>query len=71
MKTDSGTIMLPNNDDMRPRRKYGKNIKLKTKMPWELPTGHKEHRDTSFDNRPKRKRTRKDIERDWRDEYDV
>ena len=60
-------IMLPNNDDIRPRRNI---IKIKTKKPWELPTGHKEHKDTTFDNRPKRMRTRKDIERSWRDEYE-
>ena len=69
MKTDSGMIMLPNNDDTRPRRNI---IKIKTKQPWEVPTGHKEDRsDTSFDNRPKRKRTRNAIERDWRNEYDI
>lgn len=68
MTTDSGMIMLHNNDDTRPRRNI---IKIKTKMPWQLPTGHKEHKDTTFDNRPKRLRTRKDIERSWRDEYDM
>jgi hypothetical protein len=64
-------IILPNNDDMRPRRKYGKAIKLKVKKPWEVPTGHKEHRDTVMDNRPKRMRTRKAIDKQWRNEYDV
>lgn len=63
-------ITLQNNDDTRPRRKYG-TVKIKTKKPWEVPTGHKEHRDTTMDSRPKRQRTRKDIERSWRDEYDM
>lgn len=67
MKADYGMITLHNNDDTRPRRK----IKIKVKKPWELPTGHKEHRDTTMDNRPKRMRTRHDIERSWRDEYDM
>jgi hypothetical protein len=35
-----------------------------------MSTGHREHRDTVMDNRPKRMRTRKDIEREWRQEYD-
>ena len=64
-------ITLQNNDDMRPRRKYGNKIKLKAKKPWETPTGHKEHKDTVMDNRPKRLRTRKDIERGWQREYSV
>ena len=64
-------IMLQNNDDIRPRRKYGDKLKLKVKKPWELSTGHREHRDTVMDHRPKRQRTRKDIERGWRDEYDM
>ena len=37
--------------------KYGK-IKLEVKKPWDVPTGHKEHRNTVMDNRPKRLRTR-------------
>ncbi len=61
-------ITLQSNDDTRPRRN---NIKIKTKKPWELPTGHKEHKDTTFDNRPKRMRTRKALDRAWRNEYDV
>ena len=62
-------ITLQNNDDMRPRRNI---IKIKIKPTWELPTGHKEDRaDTSFDNRPKRKRTRQAIDKSWRDEYDI
>ena len=61
-------ITLQNSDDTRPRRN---NIKIKTKKPWELPTGHKEHKDTTFDNRPKRLRTRKALDRAWRNEYDV
>ena len=64
-------ITLQNNDDMRPRRKYGNKLKLKVKKPWETPTGHKEHKDTVMDNRPKRLRTRKDIEREWQREYSV
>jgi len=64
-------ITLHNNDDTRPRRKYGNNIKLKVKKPWEVATGHKEHRDTVMDNRPKRLRTRKAIDRSWRREYDI
>lgn len=60
-------ITLQSNDDTRPRRN---NIKIKTKKPWELPTGHKEHKDTTFDNRPKRLRTRKANERQWQQEYD-
>ena len=59
-------ITLHNNDDIRPRRNY---IKIKVKKPWELPTGHKEHKDTTFDNRPKRLRTRKANERQWQQEY--
>jgi hypothetical protein len=68
---DNGMITLPNNDDTRPRRKYGKAIKLKVKKPWEVSTGHKEYRDTTMDNRPKRKRTRKAIDNQWRNEYDI
>lgn len=47
------------------------NIKIKVKRRWELSTGHKEHRNTVMDNRPKRMRTRKAKERDWSKEYDV
>jgi hypothetical protein len=64
-------ITLPNNDDTRPRRKYGKNIKVKVKKPWEVSTGHKEHKNTLMDNRPKRRRTRNDIDKEWRQEYDM
>lgn len=65
-------ITLQDNDYIRPRRKYGNNIKLKVKKPWEVATGHKEnHSDTTFDNRPKRKRTRGAIDKQWRTEYDV
>ena len=67
----NGMITLPNNDDMQPRRKYGSNIKLKVKKPWEVSTGHKEYRDTTMDNRPKRQRTRKAIDNSWRSEYDM
>lgn len=66
---DNGLTMHHNNEDTRPRRNI---IKLKTRKPWEISKGHMEHRtDTTFDNRPKRLRTRKDIERDWRNEYDM
>ena len=63
-------ITLPNNDDTRPRRKYG-TIKLKVKKPWEVSTGHKEYRDTTMDSRPKRRRTRRDIDKEWQQEYDM
>lgn len=37
-----------------------------------MSTGHREdHSDTTFDNRPKRKRTRQAIDKSWRDEYDM
>jgi hypothetical protein len=66
---DNGMITLHNNDDIRPRRNV---IKIKVKKPWQVPTGHKEnHSDTSFDNRPKRLRTRKAIDRSWQREYDM
>ena len=56
------------NDDIRPNRKV---IRIKTKQPWEVSTGHKEDKnDTTMDSRPKRLRTRKDIEISWRKEYD-
>lgn len=55
---------------MTSRRKF-ENIQIKVRKRWELPTGHKEHRDTTMDNRPKRQRTRRDIDKGWRDEYNV
>ena len=58
------------NDDTRPRRNHNK-IKIKVKQPWELSTGHREDRNTLFDNRPKRQRTRRDIDRGWRRDYDM
>lgn len=61
-------ITLQNSDDTRPRRNV---IKIKKVMPWEMRQGHQEHRDTVFDNRPKRLRTRKAIDNQWRKEYDV
>jgi hypothetical protein len=61
-------ITLHNNDDTRPRRNV---IKIKKVMPWEMRQGHQEHKFTVFDNRPKRQRTRKANERNWRKEYDV
>lgn len=68
MKMDNGMTTLHHNDDMRPRRNI---VKIKTKQPWELPTGHRQDRkDTSMDNRPKRQRTRRDIERSWQKEYE-
>jgi hypothetical protein len=54
---------------MTSRRKY-ENIQIKVKKRWQIPTGHKEHRDTIMDHRPKRMRTRKDIERSWRKEFE-
>ena len=65
----NGMITLHNNEDIRPRRNV---IKIKVKKPWQVPTGHREDQgDTSFDNRPKRRRTRNDIDREWRNEYDI
>ena len=64
-------ITLQNNGDMRPRRNHNK-IKINPKPAWQMPTGHREdHSDTTFDNRPKRKRTRQAIDKSWRDEYDM
>ena len=61
-------ITLHNNDDMRqPRRNI---IKVKKVMPWEVRQGHKEHRDTVMDNRPKRLRTRSAEKRRACDDYD-
>ena len=69
MKMDYGMIMLHNYDNTK--RNHNK-IKIKVKHPWEMPTGHREDRkDTSMDSRPKRLRTRNDIDRAWRDEYDM
>ena len=53
---------------MTSRHKY-ENIKIKVKKRWELATGHREHRDTIMDNRPKRLRTRGAIDKSWRDDY--
>ena len=55
---------------MTSRHKY-ENIRIKVKKRWELPTGHKEHRNTLMDNRPKRQRTRNAIDKYWRDNYDM
>lgn len=57
---------------MTSRRKY-ENIKIKVKKFWEVPTGHNTHRSGSgtMDNRPKRQRTRKDIDKSWQNEYDM
>ena len=64
-------ITLHNNDDMRPRRNKF-TIKIPKVMPWEMRQGHKEDRaDTSFDNRPRRQRTRGAIDKQWRKEYDI
>lgn len=67
-KMEYGMITLQSNDDTRPRRNV---VKLKVKKPWELSTGHREDRNTLFDNRPKRQRTRDAIDKMWRKEYDV
>ena len=64
----NGMITLHNNDDIRPRRNV---IKIKVKKPWQVSTGHKEYRETTFDNRPKRLRTRKAVDKQWRNEYDM
>ena len=61
-------IMHHLNEDTRPRRNV---VKIKIKQPWEVPTGHREHKETVFDNRPKRLRTRGAIDKQWRKEYDV
>ncbi len=63
----NGMITLHNNDDMRPRRNI---IKIKKVMPWEMRQGHQEHRDTVFDNRPKRMRTRSAQKRRACEDYD-
>ena len=55
---------------MTSRRKY-ENVKIKVKKRWELSTGHREHRNTVMDNRIKRQRTRNDIDRTWRNDYDM
>jgi hypothetical protein len=60
-------ITLHNNDDMRPRRNV---IKIKKVMPWEMRQGHKEYRDTVFDSRPKRQRTRSAQKRRACEDYD-
>ena len=66
----SGTFIMMG-IGMTSRRKY-ENLKIKVKKRWELATGHKEDRqDTTMDNRPKRQRTRQDIDRTWREEYDM
>ena len=57
-----------NEEDYRPRRNV---VKTKKVMPWEMRQGHQEHKFTVFDNRPKRQRTRKSIDRRWSDEYDM
>jgi hypothetical protein len=57
-----------NEEDYRPRRNV---VKTKKVMPWEMRQGHQEHKFTVFDNRPKRQRTRKAIDRGWRNEYDM
>ena len=68
-KMDNGMITLHNNDDMRPKRNH---IKLKVRKQWEARQGHREHRtDTTFDERPKRRRARQGIDKSWRDDYDM
>ena len=53
---------------MTSRHKY-ETIKIKIKKRWELATGHREHRNTLMDNRPKRLRTRSAIDKIWKSEY--
>ena len=57
---------------MTSRRKY-ENIKIKVKKFWELPMGHNQHRSGSglHNSQPKRQRTRRDIDKTWRNEYDM
>lgn len=56
-----------------PSKKRYETIHLKKKEKWECARGHEEHISGSgeHDSRPKRSRTRKDIERKWRQEYDL
>jgi hypothetical protein len=64
-------IIMEMDFGMTSRRKY-ENVKIKVKKRWEMPTGHREDRQaTTFDNRPKRQRTRQDIDKSWREEYDM
>lgn len=58
-------------DTIMSTNRYNMKIKFKTKKPWQLPTGHREHKHTTMDNRPKRMRTRRDIDKVWRDEYNM
>lgn len=66
-----GTIMVME-IGMTSRRKY-ENVKIKVKKFWELPKGHNPHLTGAglMDNRPKRQRTRRDLDKSWREEYDV
>ena len=68
IQINSGIITLMDTG-MTSRRKY-ENVKIKIKKRWELGTGHREHRNTLMDNRPKRQRTRNDLDRKWQQEYD-
>jgi hypothetical protein len=56
-----------NEEDYRPRRNV---VKTKRVMLWEMRQGHQEHRDTVFDNRPKRQRTRSAQKRRACEDYD-
>jgi hypothetical protein len=54
---------------MASKKKY-EPIKLKVKKPWEIARGHEDSRgNTTFDNRPKRIRTRKAVESQWQGEF--
>ena len=68
-------ITLHNNDGtgkINRKNKFKFKVKTAKVMPWEMRQGHTEDRaDTSFDNRPKRMRTRKAIDKQWRQEYDM
>jgi hypothetical protein len=58
---------------MSSKHKY-ENIQITVKKRWELSTGDRQNRSAAtctMDNRPKRKRTRNDIDRQWRREYDM
>lgn len=57
---------------MSAKHKY-ENVQIKVKKRWELSRGHVLNRSAetcTIDNRPKRMRTRKDIERNWRRDYE-
>ena len=46
-------------------------IKIEVKKAWELPTGAREHKNTIFDSRPRRQKTRQGVDKQWKKEYDL